>query len=165
MGHIRERNLKNGEMRYQAEIRLKGHPRLTAMFDRKTDAKNWIHKTEADIRCGRQQLYSIGKKHTFNEAVERYFKEQKVSVVKRGHLLWWKKEFGCLYLQDIRSAIINEKKQKLLSEPNNKGVIRGSSTCNRFLATLKSSDEHCNKTMGMGLREPPEKDFTRKRAS
>ena len=136
MGHIRERHLKNGEKRYQAEICLKGHPRLTAMFDRKTDAKNWIHKTEADIRCDRQQLYSIGKKHTFNEAVERYFKEQKVSVVKRGHLLWWKKEFGCLYLQDIRSAIITEKKQKLLSEPNDKGAIRGSSTCNRFLATL-----------------------------
>ena len=40
MGHIRERNLKNGGVRYRAEVRLKGHPCLTAMFDRKTDAKN-----------------------------------------------------------------------------------------------------------------------------
>ena len=96
MGYIRERNLKNGSTRYQAEIRLKGHRILTAMFDRKTDAKNWIHKTEADIRCDRQQLYSVGKKHTFKEAVDRYFKEQTVSVVKRGHLLWWQKELGYL---------------------------------------------------------------------
>ena len=74
------------------------------MFDRKTDAKTWIQKVEADIRCGRHQLYSEGKRHTFKEAVERYFKEQTVSVVKRGHLLWWQKELGPLYLQDVRPA-------------------------------------------------------------
>lgn len=136
MGHIRERNLKNGGVRYQAEVRLKGHPIVTAMFDRKTDAKNWIQKVEADIRCGRHQLYSMGRKHTFAEAVERYFKEQTVSVVKRGHLLWWQKELGHLYLQDIRPAILAEKKQKLLSEPNEKGIIRSKSTCNRFFATI-----------------------------
>jgi len=67
MGHIRERKLKDGGIRYQAEIRLKGHPTRTAVFDRKTDAKNWIQKEEADIRCGRQQTCSTGKKHTFKE--------------------------------------------------------------------------------------------------
>lgn len=56
MGHIRERNLKNGGVRYRAEVRLKGHPCLTAMFDRKTDAKNQIQKVEADIRCGRHPI-------------------------------------------------------------------------------------------------------------
>lgn len=145
MGHIRERDLKNGGVRYQAEVRLKGHPTLTAMFDRKTDAKNWIQKVEADIRCGRQQLYSAGKKHTFNEAVDRYLKEQTVSVVKRGHLIWWKKELGSLYLQDIRPAIISEKKQKLLSEPSDKGIVRGTSTCNRYLATLSHLMSICFK--------------------
>lgn len=145
MGRIRERKLKNGGFRYQAEVRLKGHPCLTAMFDRKTDAKNWIQKVEADIRCGRHQLYSEGKRHTLKEAIERYFKEQTVSVVKRGHLLWWQKELGHLYLQDIRPAIIVEKKQKLLMEPNHKGIIRGKSTCNRFLATLSHLLNTCQK--------------------
>ena len=114
MGYIRERNLKDGGTRYQAEIRLKGHPKghptRTAVFDRKTDAKNWIQKEEADIRCGRQQTYSPGKKHTFKEAVDRYFKEQSIFVVKKGHLLWWQKELGHLYLHDVRPAIIVEKK-------------------------------------------------------
>ena len=136
MGFIRERKLKNGTVRYQAEIRLKGHRTLTAGFDRKTDARTWIQKTEADIRCGRHQLYSEGKRHIFSDAVERYFKEHSISVVKRGHLLWWKSQLGSLYLHDIRPAILTEKKQKLLSEPNQKGVIRGKSTCNRFLASL-----------------------------
>src|SRR5258708_40308936 len=105
MGFIRERKIKGGGIRYQAEVRLKGHPMQTAVFDRKTDAKTWISKVEANIRCGRHQLYSEGKRHTFEEAVDRYFKEQTVSIVKRGHLLWWKKELGPLYLQDVRPAV------------------------------------------------------------
>lgn len=145
MGFIRERQLKKGGIRYQAEIRLKGHPTLTAAFDRKTDAKAWIGKVEADIRCGRHQLYSESKRHTFAEAVERYFKEQIVSVVKQGHLLWWKKELGSFYLHDVRPSIITEKKQKLLSESIQKGIIRSKSTCNRFLATLSHLMNVCLK--------------------
>lgn len=37
MGHIREITLKKGGTRFQADINLNGHPRLTAVFDRKTD--------------------------------------------------------------------------------------------------------------------------------
>lgn len=136
MGHIRQRPLKDGTVRYQAEVRLKGYPTLHAMFDRRTDAKAWIQKTEADIRCGRHQLYAEAKRHTFEEAVDRYLKEHTVSVVKLGHLLWWKKELGFLYLYDVRPSVIAEKKQKLLSEPTSRGIIRSRSTCNRFLATL-----------------------------
>lgn len=157
MGHIRERILKDGGVRYQAEVRLKGHPSLTAMFDRKTDAKNWIQKVEADIRCGRHQLYSEGKRHTLKEAIERYFKEQTVSVVKRGHLLWWQKELGHLYLQDIRPAVIVEKKQKLLLEPNDKGIIRSKSTCNRFLATLSHLMSICTKQWEWSVENPVKK--------
>ena len=105
MGHIRERNLRTGGIRYQAEVRLKGHPTLTAMFDRKTDAKTWIQKTEADIRCGRQQLYPQSKRKTFVEAVERYCKEQQVSIAKQGHLNWWQKELGALYLPFILGTL------------------------------------------------------------
>ena len=84
MGFIRERKLKNGSTRFQAEIRLKGISKsVTAVFDRKTDAKTWIQKVEADIRCGRQQLYSEGRRHTFAEAVERYRKERLPQLSKR----------------------------------------------------------------------------------
>ena len=164
MGYIRERDLKDGGIRYQAEIRLKGHPTRTAVFDRKTDAKNWIQKEEADIRCGRQQTYSPGKKRTFKEAVDRYFKEQSISVVKRGHLLWWQKELGHLYLQDIRPALIVEKKQQLLNKPNEKGVIRKGSTCNRFLATLSHLMSLCHKQWEW-ISENPVKKIAREKES
>ena len=145
MGYIRERNLKNGGIRFQAEIRLKGHKPLTATFDRKTDAKRWIQKVESEIRCGRHHLYSEDKRHTLKEAIERYFKEQRVSVVKRGHLLWWQRELSHLYLQDIRPSLIVEMKQKLLSEPTAKGIIRSRSTCNRYLATFSHLITVCQK--------------------
>jgi hypothetical protein len=74
LGFIRERKIKGGSVRYQAEVRLKGHPMQSAVFDRRPDAKTWISKVEADIRCGRQQLYAEGRRHTFAEAVERYRK-------------------------------------------------------------------------------------------
>ncbi len=136
MGYIRKRPLKKGGLRYQAEIRIKGHPTLTATFDRITDAKVWIQKMEVNIRCARHQLYLKNKKHLFSEAVEKYIRERTISVNKRGHLAWWKLELGSLYIQDIRPSIISEKKQKLLSETTVKGIVRCKSTCNRYLATL-----------------------------
>lgn len=162
MGHIRKRTRKDGNASFQAEIRLKGHPNLIATFDRRTDAKNWIHKVEADIRCGRHQLYWEATRHTLEEAIERYFKEQTISVVKRGHLLWWKKELGFLYLQDVRPAVIVEKKQKLLSEPTRKGIIRSKSTCNRFLATLSHVMSICMKQWEW-ISENPVKKISREK--
>ncbi len=157
MGHIRERSLKDGGTRYQAEVRLKGHPTLTAMFDRKTDAKAWIQKTEADIRCGRQQLYPEARRRTFQDAVERYCKEQKVTTAKQGHLNWWRAELGNLYLQDVRPSLIAEKKQKLLTERNSKGKVRTGSTCNRFLATLSHLLSICVKQWEWIVENPVRK--------
>ena len=45
MGFIRQRNTKNGAIRFQTEIRLKGHKTLTATFDRKTDDKDGFKKS------------------------------------------------------------------------------------------------------------------------
>lgn len=56
MGHIREKDLSDGSTRFYAEVQLKGFPRLTATFSRKSDAKLWIQKTESELRCGRNQL-------------------------------------------------------------------------------------------------------------
>ncbi len=157
MGSIRQRPLKNGGVRYQAEVRLKGHPTLVAMFDRKTDAKSWVQKVETDIRNGRHHLYSEAMRHTFAEAVERYCKEQPVTIAKKGHLDWWVKEMGAIYLQDIRPAVISEKKQKLLTEPNHKGTIRTKSTCNRYLATLSHLVNICVKQWEWATENPVRK--------
>ncbi len=146
MGHIRERDLSDGSKRFYAEAQLKGGgPRLTATFNRKTDAKLWIQKTETEMRCGKNQLIAASRKHIFKEAVQRYSKEQKISVIKRGHLHWWEKELGHYFLKDIRPSLIAEKKQKLLTETTEKGVVRSGSTCNRYLATISHVLSICEK--------------------
>lgn len=146
MGYIRERSLSDGSKRFYAEVELKGAgPRLTATFNRRSDAKLWIQKTETELRCGKNQLIAESRKYVFKDAVQRYSKEQKVSVVKRGHLQWWEKELGHYFLKDIRPSLIAEKKQKLLTETTEKGVVRSGSTCNRYLATLSHVLSICEK--------------------
>jgi len=71
---------------------------------------------------------------------------------------------GNLYLHDIRPAIIVEKKQQLLSEPNGKGVIRQGSTCNRFLATLSHLMSLCHKQWEW-VSENPVKKIAREKES
>lgn len=157
MGHIRKRALKNGGFRYQVEIRRKGHPTLTKMCDTKTAAKIWIQEVETDLRCGRHHLHSKAMQHTLAEAVERYYKEQPVSIAKKGHFDWWVEEMGSLCLQDIRASIISEKKQKLLTEPNMKGIVRTKSTCNRYLATLSHLMSICVKQWEWAIENPVRK--------
>lgn len=62
MGHIRQRKLKNGNVRYQAEIRLKGHPLMTVVVDRRTDASN----------CGSS---SVAGSLVFEKREDRYDRE------------------------------------------------------------------------------------------
>ena len=164
MGYIRGRSLSDGSKRFYAEVELKGAgPRLTATFNRRSDAKLWIQKTETELRCGKNQLIAESRKYVFKDAVQRYSKEQKVSVVKRGHLQWWEKELGHYFLKDIRPSLIAEKKQKLLTETTEKGVVRSGSTCNRYLATLSHVLSICEKQWEWIEGNPVKKNFQRKR--
>lgn len=128
-GYIKEKDLSNGDTRFYAEVQLKRFLRLTATFSRKSHAKLWIQKTETELRFGRNQLVAELRKYVFKDAAQRYSREQKISVVKRGHLQWWEKELGHYFLKDIRPSLIAEKKQKLLTETTEKGVVRSGSTC------------------------------------
>ena len=162
MGFIRERKLKNKKVRFQAEIRMKGYKCVTATFDRKTDATAWVNKTEADMRANRYNLYSESRRYTFKQVVERYFEEQKITIGKRGHLLWWQKELGHLLLSDVRPSVITEKKQKLLKEKNTKGKVRSASTCNRYLASLSHLLSICWRQWEW-IEENPLKKITREK--
>ena len=57
MATIQERKKKNGKVTYTATIRVKGHPPISATFDRKSDANRWIQETEPKIR--RKEMIKI----------------------------------------------------------------------------------------------------------
>ncbi len=53
MAAINKRVDQEGKTKFQARIRLKGHPTETATFARLADAKKWIQQIESAIREGR----------------------------------------------------------------------------------------------------------------
>lgn len=72
MAYIEERKTKDGKTHFRALICLKGHPKISATFERITDAKKWVQQTEAAIREGRYFRTSESKKHSVAELVNRY---------------------------------------------------------------------------------------------
>lgn len=139
MASIQERKTKDGETHYRVQIRIKGHQTVRATFERKTDAKRWAQKIEADIRDGRYFKTAESKKHTLKEAIARYEKDilpTKLQSKQEGQLKWWKDELGHLVLADISPAVIAEYRDKLSQNETRHGKKRAPTTILRYLAAL-----------------------------
>lgn len=136
MGTFKERKDKNGKTRFQVIIRKKGFPTQTATFLRKTDAKKWEQDIESAIRDGRHFKTSKAKKHTLEEMINRYLKQQVVSKCKRAQLDWWKKSLGSYLIADISPSQVAEKRDELLKTSTSRGIIRCPATVCRYLAAL-----------------------------
>ncbi len=70
MATIEKRKLDDGTISYRVKIRLKGHAPENATFSRLTDAREWVQKTEAEIKAGRH--FGASKRHTLNELIDSY---------------------------------------------------------------------------------------------
>jgi integrase len=140
MATITARKTNNG-IRYRAQIRLKGHPIQTATFVRKTDANRWIADTESAIREGRYFKTTESRRHTLEEALDRYIRDELPQKPKSYdkqlmQLEWWKAELGAYLLADITPALISEKRDYLLQGKTYRGTKRSEATVNRYLAAL-----------------------------
>lgn len=138
MATIRERQTKNGK-RYQAIVRLKGHPPERATFSRKTDARRWAESTESAIREKRYFKQSKARKHTLSQVLDRYEKEilpRFSDESRKPHIEFWRKRLGAYTLADLESDVINDEKLRLVNEPTHQSDTRSPSTVNRYLATL-----------------------------
>ena len=139
MASIQERTTKDGKTHYRVQIRIKGHEIVRATFDRKTDAKRWTQKIEADIREGRYFKTEEAKKHTLKEAIKRYEKDilpNKPRTKQEGQLLWWKEELGHYVLADITPSLIAEYRDKLSQGVTRHAKKRAPTTVLRYLAAL-----------------------------
>ena len=142
MASIRKRTNKDGSVSYRVEIRLKGFPPQRATFKRRTDARKWAGQTEAAIQENRYFKTAEARKHTFGDLADRYIKEtlpkKSASAQKNqeAQITWWKKQIGHYTLGDVTAAQITECRERLLSEPNERGRMLGPATVNRYLAAL-----------------------------
>lgn len=157
MARIKERKDKNGHTRYTAEVRLKGYPPASATFERKTDAKLWIQKTETAIREGKYFGTVESKKKTVSDLVERYLRDilptrrSDHANVKR-HLEWWQAQLGHYRLCDLKPPLVAEYRDKLLSEKSEKAKNdeerREPATVVRYMTSLSVAVSYAVKEWG-----------------
>jgi integrase len=146
MATIQKRKTKDGTS-YRVQVRLRGHPPVSACFERRTDAKTWVQQTEAAIREGRYFPTHEAKRRTLADLVDR---QLKAIESKRPHdhnrqkilLGWWKEKLGAYTLAQCTPALIAEYRDRLLSE--NTGTKdaprhRSPATANRFLSALSKA--------------------------
>tara|TARA_R110000868_G_scaffold411035_1_gene701449 strand:+ start:24324 stop:25409 length:1086 start_codon:yes stop_codon:yes gene_type:complete len=153
MASIEERTVKNGKSHFRVTVRLKGHPVQNATFSRKTDAKRWGEETEAQIRSNRYFKTSEAERFTLKEVIDKYLESSArirytspnaLRTVKT-HLMWWANELGHNRLIDVKTSMISQCRDKLLSEPlkDGYGNIRHDTTHSpanvvRYLASLSA---------------------------
>ena len=174
MAAIEKRKLDNGTTSYRVKVRLKGYPPESATFSRLTDAREWIQKTEADMKAGRH--FGVSKRHTLNELIDSYensaqHKELKSAKEMRTRLDWWRKQHGEKLLQDITPALVAQGRDALVSENltvrrrGEDGEVsrvpiekkRTGATTNRFLAALSTACSYGVKELGWLERNPLER--------
>jgi len=74
MATVKARKRKKGTV-YCAEVRLKGQPRLSQTFDRKSEAVRWAEETEIAIRNGSYVANELPNAMRFEDVVARYLAE------------------------------------------------------------------------------------------
>ena len=141
MATIEKRITDEGKVVHRVKIRLKGYPPQTASFQRLTDAKKWAQHTEAAIREGRHFKTVAAKKHTLADTIDRYCEEilsfkPNSTENQRHYLKWWRKEVGSYLLSDLTSALLIERRGKLIGSENKFGRQIGPSTVNRYVTAL-----------------------------
>lgn len=143
MANIEKRTTKDGQTTYRVKVRLKGYPSQSATFERLTDARKWAQQTESAIREGRHFKTSEAKKHTLNEAIDRYLQyvmptKPKSERCQTGQLTWWKDNLGQYSLADTTPALIAQYRGKLAEgdKSGNGQASRSAATVNRYMAIL-----------------------------
>jgi integrase len=140
MATIRQRTRKDGSTTYHVQVRLMGHGAQTETFRTKSHAKRWAQQTEAAIKEGRYFKTREAQRHTVAEMIDRYIAsvgdDKKDAKNQAQQLRKWKDRIGEYVLADVTPALVLEHRDRLGSEPTERGIVRGPATVNRMLAAL-----------------------------
>jgi len=132
MPTIEERKHDDGSVSYRVKIRLKGRQQVSETFSRKTDARIWAQRTEAELRRGRL----LALRRTVAQAIDHYLEHELPLLAaserpNRIHQLgWWRERLGDRWLEEIRLADARECLRSL--------VGRKIATINRYRVALSA---------------------------
>ena len=108
MGTIQTRKGPNGRAAYRAMVRLRGFAHQSRTFERRTDAKDWIRRTEQLIKDGNLPS-TEGDRTTLHEALKRYAREvtptKKDSARELNRIKVWQRDpLAKRFLSRLRGA-------------------------------------------------------------
>ncbi len=141
MAAIRERKDQNGNVSYQAQVRIKGHPPESKTFLRKTDAKQWAMQVETEIRTGMTIRKNSASQHTVRELLERYRDNVLTDKANSGkdhktHIAWWIDELGHYALSEVTTDLVTRRIDKLKKSKTRTGKPPAPATVLRYLMAL-----------------------------
>ena len=84
MATVKARKRKKGTV-YCAEVRIKGHPRLSQTFDRQSEAMRWAEDTEKALRNGGYVGNSPPDDMLFDDALKKYLAETSSKKAESTH--------------------------------------------------------------------------------
>jgi integrase len=119
MAHFRKYYTSKKELRYRAEITIKGVKPYSKSFTKLSNAKLWARDQEEQT----ERLVAGLKTHkdyTIADCIERYLNERvherSYQMTKR-ILLWWQQELGDRFVDTVRPEELLRLRSKLMKEP------------------------------------------------
>ncbi len=128
MATVKARKRKKGTV-YCAEVRVKGHPRLSQTFDRMSDAMRWAEDTEKALRNGGYVGNSPQNDMLFDDALEKYLAETSSKKAKSTHRreLYQSRSLHYFFgrtLKEITPALAAQFREKRSAEVQPASVIK-----------------------------------------
>lgn len=119
MAHFRKYYTSKKEVRYRAEIKIKGAKPYSKSFHKLSNAKLWARDQEDQSE---RLIAGIDahKQYTLSQCVERYFEEripERTSQWYRRLLTWWNEQLGDRFMDTIRPEELIRLRNKLMKEP------------------------------------------------
>jgi integrase len=141
MAAIRERKDQNGNVSYQAQVRILGYPPQSKTFLRKTDAKQWAMQTETEIRTGMSIRKNAASTHTVREMLERYRDTVLVDKANGGkdhktHIAWWVEQLGPYALSEVTTDLVTRSIDKFKKTKTRLGTPPAPATVLRYMMAL-----------------------------
>ena len=141
MAHIEKRKTSKGEIRYRAQITLKGHPRVTETFGTRREAQLWAERTTEAMRQRRFEPGSEAETHTVGDLIDRYVRDKVPHLAdpkqNSRKLYWWRDELGeDTRLSQITPAAIASARDRLSCGEGLSGKELSPSTVRRYMTVL-----------------------------
>jgi integrase len=128
MGTIQTRKDKEGVLTYRAMVRMRGYPHQSRTFTRRTDAKDWIRKTEQLVKDDNLPSAEAGRT-TLLDALDRYLREitpsKKGKKREQGRVKAWKRHpLAHRFLSQLRGADFAKHRDERRAEGRAENTIR-----------------------------------------